>query len=169
MSETPQQYTNRIVSNVGDADPWEILTSTAPRLRQLVAGRSQDDLSRRPGPGRWSVRAILAHLADCEVVMGWRLRSILATSGTPLQAFDQDRWAQVFKYEETPTADSLDLFEVSRRANVRLLRSAGPAALDNYGVHQERGHESIAHLLRLCAGHDINHLRQIEGLLGRRT
>jgi uncharacterized damage-inducible protein DinB len=166
MSETPQQYIDRIVGNVGKADAWEILASTAARLRELVAGRSQNDLARQPAPGRWSVREILAHLADCEVVAGWRLRSILAASGTTLQAFDQNRWAKAFKYEETPTAESLDLFEVSRRANVRLLRAVDPVALENFGIHEERGRESVAHLIRLYAGHDLNHLRQIEKLLG---
>jgi hypothetical protein len=165
MSETPQQYTERILSHVGDADPWEVLTSTAPRLRQLVAGRTQNDLVRKPGPGRWSVRELLAHLADCEVVAGWRLRSILASSGATLQPFDQNRWAEVFKYEETPTSESLDLFEVSRRGNVRLLRAVDPALFENFGMHEERGRESVAHLIRLYAGHDLNHLRQIAGLL----
>ncbi|MPY89426.1 MAG: hypothetical protein GEU99_16045 [Luteitalea sp.] len=101
IPETPQQYTQRILSNVGDADPWEVLASTPARLRQLVDGRTQHDLQRRSAPDRWSVREILAHLADCEVVAGWRLRSILASSGTALQAFDQNRWAEVFKYPET--------------------------------------------------------------------
>ena len=167
MGETAQQYIDRIVSNVGDGDPWEIQASTPGRLRQLVAGRSESDLARQPAPGRWSVRAIVAHLADCEVVIGWRLRSILAVNGAPLQAFDQNRWAEAFKYEEIPLADSLDLFEASRRGNLRLLRAADPVQLEHFGVHAERGHESITHLLRLNAGHDLNHLRQIEQLLAK--
>jgi hypothetical protein len=166
MNETPQQYTQRIMSNVGEGDPWVVLASTASRLRQLVSGRSGQDLARRPAPGRWSVQEIVAHLADCEVVQGWRLRSILASSGTTLQPFDQNRWADVFKYEQTPLDESLDLFEASRRANVRLLRLADPDLLDNFGMHQERGRESIAHLIRLNAGHDLNHIQQIERLLG---
>lgn len=169
MNETPQQYTQRIISNVGDADPWEVLTSTVWRLRQLVDGRTQHDLARKPAPGRWSVQEIIAHLADCEVVQGWRLRSILASNGTTLQPFDQNRWADVFQYEQTPIDEALDLFEASRRANVRLLRSVDPALLENFGMHQERGRESVAHLIRLNAGHDLNHLRQIEGLLGARS
>jgi hypothetical protein len=166
MNETPQQYTQRILSNVGEGDPWEVLTSTASRLRALVDGRTRQELAREPAPGRWSVQQIVAHLADCEVVLGWRLRSILASSGTRLQPFDQNRWADVFKYEETPIEQSLDLFEASRRANVRLLRLADPDLLENFGMHEERGRESVAHLIRLNAGHDLNHLRQIEGLLG---
>lgn len=167
VAETPQQYIDRILSNVGDADPWSILSSTPSRLRQLVSGRTADDLSRKPAPGRWSVGEILAHLADAELVGGWRFRSILASNAMTLQPFDQDRWAEVFKYETAPANESLDLFEMSRRGNLRLLRSVDPALLDNYGMHEERGRESVAHLVRLYAGHDVNHLRQIEGLLGK--
>ena len=166
MNETPQQYTQRILSNVAEVDPWTVLTSTASRLRQLAAGRREDDLGRKPAPGRWSVREILAHLADAEVVIGWRLRSILASSGTTLQPYDQNRWAEVFKYTETPVNESLDLFEINRRANVRLLRSVDPALHEHFGMHEERGRESVAHLIRLTAGHDLNHLRQIEGIIG---
>lgn len=167
MSETPTQYTQRILSNVGDADPWEVLTSTAGRLRQLVEGRSEDMLRQKPAPGRWSVAEILAHLADCEVVAGWRLRSILVSSGTALQPFDQDRWAEVFTYEQTPPGESLDLFEANRRGTLRVLRSVDPALYENFGMHEERGRESVSHLIRLYAGHDLNHLRQVEGLLSK--
>ena len=165
MTETTQQYIDRIISNVGEADPCAVLTSTASRLRQLVNGRTPQDLARQPAPGRWSVQQILAHLADCEVVGGWRLRSILAASGSTLQPFDQNRWAEVFQYETVPVDESLDLFESSRRANLRLLRLADPALLDHFGMHQERGRESVAHLIRLNAGHDLNHLVHIERLL----
>lgn len=169
MSETPHQYRDRILSNVGDRDPWDVLTSTGPRLRQLVSGRSDQELARKPAPGRWSVREILAHLADCEVVIGWRIRTILATSGATLQPFDQNRWAEVFQYADAPVTESLDLFEISRRSNVRLLRTVDASLLENFGMHEERGRESAAHLVRLNAGHDLNHLRQIESLLGTRT
>ena len=165
MNETPQQYTERILSNVGEGDPWGVLASTPARLRALVAGRNDQQLSRRPGAGRWSVREILAHLADCEVVTAWRLRTILATSGATLQPFDQDRWAAVFKYDQVSPSDSLDLFEANRRGNLTLLRSLDPTLFDNFGMHQERGRESVSHLIRLNAGHDLNHLRQVEGLL----
>jgi hypothetical protein len=168
MAETPQQYVQRILSNVDDCDPWEVLTSTPSRLRRLVAGKRDHDLERRPSPGRWSAKQILAHLADAEVVLGWRLRSILATSGVTLQPFDQNRWAEVFTYEQVPVDESLDLFEACRRSNVRLFRMADPSMMENFGMHQERGRESVAHLVRLMAGHDVNHLRQLEGLLGGR-
>ena len=64
---------------------------------------------------------------------------------------------------------SLDLFEANRRANLRLLRAVDPALHDNFGMHGERGRESIAHLIRLNAGHDLNHLGQVERLLSPST
>jgi hypothetical protein len=165
MGETAQQYINRILGNVHDADPWEILGTTPSRLRRLTDGRSEQDLSRQPEPGRWSAREILAHLADAELVTSWRLRSILASNGTALQPYDQNEFARVFKYDGAPAAASLDLFEANRRGNLRLLRTVDPALYENFGIHGERGRESIAHLIRLNAGHDLNHLGQIERLL----
>jgi DinB superfamily len=167
MSETAQQYVDRILSNVSGEDPWQVLATTPTRLRRLVAGGQPGDLVRKPAPDRWSVAEILAHLADCEVVTGWRLRNILATDGASLQPFDQNVWAAAFNYDRAPAADSLDLFEANRRGNLRLLRAVAPAALEHHGMHAERGRETVAHLIRLNAGHDLNHLRQIEHLLGR--
>jgi hypothetical protein len=166
MAENPLQYRDRILSNVGERDPWDVLTTTPSRLRQLVSGHSEQDLARKPAPGKWSAREIVAHLADCEVVIGWRLRTILASSGATLQPFDQNRWAEVFQYEKAPINESLDLFEVSRRSNLRVLQTVDPSLLENFGMHEERGKESASHLIRLNAGHDLNHIRQVEALLG---
>ena len=146
QNETAEHYIERILGNVGDQDPWEVLAATAGRLRELTAGRSRNELARSPGPSRWSVVQVLAHLADAEVVAGWRLRSILALDGVPIQAFDQDRWADAFKYAETDPAESLDLFEASRRANLSLLRRVDPGLHANHGLHAERGKEPITHL-----------------------
>src|SRR5262245_29272429 len=110
MNETAQEYIERILSNVHDANAWDVLTSTPGRLRGLIERREESDLARKPAPDRWSVREILAHLADAEVVIGWRLRSILASNGTTLQAYDQNRWAETFKYSDQAASDSLDSF-----------------------------------------------------------
>src|SRR5262245_45462509 len=152
MNETAQEYIERILSNAHGANPWDVLTSTPGRLRELVESRDESDLARKPAPDRWSIREILAHLADAEVVIGWRLRSILASNGTKLQAYDQSRWADTFKYADVAAGDSLDSFEASRRANMRLLRTVDPALLENFGMHEERGRESITHLIKLNAG-----------------
>jgi hypothetical protein len=165
MIETPQQYTARILDYSKDKDPLDVLATTPSRLRELTHGRSRADLTRKSAPERWSIAQILAHLADAEVVGAWRFRAVLAQDGVPLQAYDQNAWASTFRYEETNPADSLDLFDVLRRSTVRLLKSVDPALHENAGLHEERGRESVTHLIRLYAGHDLNHVSQIERLL----
>jgi hypothetical protein len=157
-------YRDRILSYVGDRDPMDVLEATAARLKALVAGKSPEQLARTPSPGKWSVAQILAHLADAEIVGAWRFRSVLASNTVPLQAFDQNNWASAFKYAECDPEASIRLFEVNRAATLALLRRVDPALHENYGMHAERGKESVTHLMRLYAGHDLNHLAQIETL-----
>jgi methionine--tRNA ligase beta chain len=165
--ETPDQYTARLLAQVGDDEPWKVITTTARRLRELIAGRTAEELSRKPDPSKWSVVEILAHLADAEVVAGWRFRSILAWDGVPLQPFDQDTWAATFRYAEADPFDSVMLFEVNRRSLLTLLRRVDRTLYANHGMHAERGQETIEHLVRLYAGHDLNHLRQLEAQIAQ--
>lgn len=165
MRETPEAYIGRILSFVGEQEPLQILASTAGRLRAATAGRTRDQLSRTPDPARWSAVQILAHLADAEVVAAWRIRSILAADGVPLQPFDQNTWAAAFRYAESDPFESLQLFEINRAATLSLFGRVNPALHAHHGMRAERGRETIAHLLRLYAGHDLNHLAQIEKLL----
>ena len=165
LVETPSQYVQRILSNIEGKDPLQVLGATAARLRALVRDSSPDTLRRKPAPDKWSAVEIIAHLADAEIVASWRMRSILAHDGVPIQPFDQDEWVRNLKYEATDPAESVDLFEAARTANLRLLRRVDPKQLENHGMHAERGRETVAHLIRLFAGHDLNHLRQIEELV----
>jgi tRNA-binding EMAP/Myf-like protein len=166
QSETAQQYIDRLLGYVGDRDGWTILASTASRLRALTTARAPDVLTRKPSATAWSVAEILAHLADAEVVAAWRVRSVLAVDGVPLQPFDQNTWADAFRYESADPGLSLELFDVNRRATLALLRRVDSARHQHAGMHAERGRESITHLVRLYAGHDLNHLAQVERIVG---
>lgn len=165
MSETFAEYSARLASLVGNADPLAILQSTPRRIGVLISGRSVLDLQKPPSRGRWSVAQIVTHLADAEIVGAYRFRLILAAPGTPIQAYDQNDWAREMHYERTDAHASLALFSAVRAGQVRLLQGVADADLDRFGVHAERGHESLRQLMTLYAGHDINHLAQIEGLL----
>jgi hypothetical protein len=165
MTETVQQYIGRLTGLVGDKDPWDVMARMPRRLRAFVSGATPRELAWTPSPGRWSVRQIAAHLADAEIVGAWRFRSLLASDGVTLQAYDQDKWASAFRYETRDPAKSVDLFDALRTATLELLRTVDPGRLDHVGLHEERGRESIRHLMRMYAGHDLNHLDQIERLL----
>lgn len=165
MLETAEQYTARLFGYVGDRDPRVLFEEAPARLRALVARADPHALRWKDKPARWSIAQIVAHLADAEVVGAWRFRSILAQDNVPVQAYDQDAWASAFKYENTDPADSVAAFEALRASTVRLLRGIDPARLAHAGLHSERGRESIEHMIRLYAGHDLNHFMQIERLM----
>jgi uncharacterized damage-inducible protein DinB len=165
VTETPQQYTQRILSNAEGQDPIKAQSTTNKKLARLIKGIPIAKLRKRPAPGKWSVAEILAHLADVEIVVGWRMRSILGTPGTPIQAFDQDAWVASGHYDKRDPRESVELHRVVRDANLALLKSLTPEQRKQYGQHAERGQESIEHIVRMIAGHDNNHLQQIERIL----
>lgn len=162
MPETPQQYTQRILGNVEGKEPLRVQRETAKKLAALVRGLNKKQLTRKPAPGKWSISEILAHLADAEVVGAWRLRHILCNNGAPIQAYDQNAWAATFNYGKRDAKQSLEFFRVLRENNLAVLKGLPKELLENYGMHQERGKESIAHIVRMYAGHDLNHLGQVE-------
>jgi len=165
MKETPQEYVRRILGYVGGQDPLSIQVRTAKELERLIEGASASRLHQRPAAGKWSVAEILAHLADAEIVASWRIRAILGAPGTPLQAFDQDAWVTAGHYERRDPRKSLALFRVLREANVALFQTLTPEQWKHHGMHAERGVDTVEHLLRLFAGHDLNHTQQVEQIL----
>ena len=162
--EAAASYKARILSYQVGADFLALLSQAPRKLASLIEGLSSDQLARRPAPGKWSIQEIAAHLADDELVGGYRLRMILSDSGTAIQAFDQDVWARSGRYDKIPAATSLELFSVVRQANLALLRSLDSTEWEMFGVHEERGVETVRDIAMYFAGHDINHFEQIEAI-----
>jgi hypothetical protein len=165
MSETPQEYTRRILDTAGSRDPRKVQSTTSARLERLIRGVPARKLRKRPAPGKWSVAEILAHLADSEIVVGWRMRQILGAPGTTLQPFDQDVWAAAGHYDKRDAHKSVAQFRAAREGNLVLLRSLTAEQWKDFGMHAERGKESIEHIVCMVAGHDINHLKQVERIV----
>ena len=159
--EQAKDYVASILKALGSRDPMEVLASTPEALRRAVSGltREQDGTPERAG--KWSVRQVVQHLADSELVGAFRFRMILAHDAPELPGYDQDLWAARLRYEDSDIATALDDFGTLRRANVRLLRRATPADLARVMRHAERGDESLGQTYPLYAGHDLVHLAQI--------
>lgn len=165
MNEEVQEYVDRILSYTKGQRPLKVQAATAGVLARLVKGVSLAKLRKRPTPEQWSVVEILAHLADSEVVIGWRLRAILGAPGTQIEAYDQNAWAAAGHYATRDPGQCLEQFRAMRKANLALLNSLTPEQWGHYGMHAERGKETVEHLVTLIAGHDLNHVQQIERLL----
>jgi len=165
MNETPQQYSQRILGHLEGKDPLKAQSAAAKRLDRLVKGVPASKLRKRPAPDKWSVGEILAHMADAEMVIAWRIRSILGAPGTPIQAYDQDAWAAAGNYAKRDSRKSIEQFRAMRDANLAFYKSLRPEQWKHSGMHSERGEESLERIASMMAGHDINHILQIERIL----
>jgi hypothetical protein len=164
VDDVTNPYSKRILSNVIDKDPLKVLSRTSKRLRKLTKGLKKKQLWFKPAEGKWSITQIIAHLADAEIAMSWRFRFALAQSGLPIMAYDQDEWANNLQYQNADVDSRIELFTVLRRANVEIFKRLTDEEWQRFGMHSERGKETVERMAQMLAGHDINHLNQIEGI-----
>ena len=163
--EAANAYKAKILGYQAGTDFLALLAASPTKLASLTDGLSAEQLAQRPAPDKWSIQELAAHLADDELVGGYRVRLILSSPGTAIQAFDQDIWARTGRYSSIETRASVEMFRILRLSNLALLRSLTAGEWDLHGMHAERGAESIRDIAMYYAGHDINHFRQIESLI----
>jgi len=159
--EQAKTYVASILKALGSRDALEVLAETPAALRRDVSGltASQDGTPERAG--KWSIRHVVQHLADSELVGAFRFRMILAHDAPELPGYDQDLWAARLGYGDSDVVTALGDFTTLRQANLRLFRRATPADLERVMHHVERGDESLGQTIPLYAGHDLVHLAQI--------
>lgn len=146
-----------------DRPTLSILQSTATKLGQLTGTLSVEKLDAPPAPGKWSIREIVAHLADCEIVFSFRLRQALSENHPTIQPFAQGVWAE--RYAAYAFASAMTLFQAGRNWNLKLLASVSEADKLRPTTHPERGTMTFWTIVETMAGHDINHLQQIERIV----
>ncbi len=160
---------------MSEANPYEsfldgrpvdtILAATANKIAEYTEVIGDSEIAIRPAPGKWSAAEIVCHLADCELVFGFRLRQTLAEDAPTIQPFDQDKWAAT--YPGVPASEALEVFSALRKWNLRLIRAAMPAAAGRKVTHPERGTMTFQTIVETMAGHDLNHLGQLRKIAGK--
>ncbi|HZP16724.1 MAG TPA: DinB family protein [Terriglobales bacterium] len=151
---------NPYASHLGSQDPIVVLAATAGRLQQLATALGEKRLQQPIAPGKWSPREIFIHLADCELAFGFRYRQALGEENHVVQPFDQDHWAKTYAVYDAQQA--LATHAALRSWNLTLIGSLTPEQMAKPVWHPERGELVFRTLIEIAAGHDINHLRQLE-------
>jgi hypothetical protein len=162
-------FTARVTALVGDADPLAILAATVADLRALVGSVPRTSLDHTERPGGWSVVGVIEHLADAELVFGYRLRQILTLERPALESFDQDRWADLGAYNAGDVTAALETFAALRDRHLQLWGRVSGSTWDRVGIHGDRGAESLREMVRIIAGHDLAHRRQIARILAQKS
>ncbi|MCU1231117.1 MAG: hypothetical protein JWO97_4001 [Acidobacteria bacterium] len=159
--DSPGEYARGLLNRLGDRDVLSVLDSSVAATRAMFEGLDDATIRRPEADGKWSMIEVAHHLADGELVLGVRIRMIVAHDRPPIVAYDQDLWSQKLHYRDAKLDDVLEQFAVMRSANVRLARQLAPEEFTRVGIHTERGAESVGYTLRLLAGHDLVHLDQL--------
>jgi hypothetical protein len=152
-------------AHLGDRDALEVIAATPRQLASLVDALAPESAERPPAPDKWSVREVLCHLADSEIVLAFRLRQTLAEDHHVIQPFDQDLWAR--NYGTYSIDEALAVFTAVRQWNIALIRRVIPQALSRTVTHPERGQMTFQTLIETMAGHSLGHLRQIERIVAQ--
>lgn len=153
---------NPYAKHLEDRDAVDILTATSAHLRELFAAHTPEEIVHIPAPGKWSLRELMAHLADCEIAWSWRMRQILSLDNPALQSFKQDVWAEHYSGYDFATAQLT--FDTLRAWNLRLLATITDADRSRQASHPERGTLTLRTVLETMAGHDVHHIRLLEDL-----
>jgi DinB superfamily len=134
-------------------------------IAAAVSGLSPAVLRYRSDPAKWCILEILGHLADIEIVYGYRLRQMLADEKPVIAPMNQDAWAKNLGYLDASAPELVALYGLNRHHNLRLLRRLKAGDLEKSAFHPEYQKDvTVARLVEQMAGHGLNHLGQIERL-----
>src|SRR4051812_35485101 len=161
---------NPYASFVEDKNPVDVIEETSRRLSELVsrlsatstAPNASSHLEWRPAPGKWNAREILCHLADCEIAFAFRLRQTLAETNHVMQPFDQEKWAGM--YGGLSARAALSAFSSLREWDLALIQNTPADAMGKKVNHPERGDMTFRTIVETMAGHDLNHLKQLDAI-----
>ncbi len=146
------------------AEDLERFRRGAEVLATVLTGAAGEEVDFVPAPGKWSIRQIMAHLADGELVGAHRLRLVIAEDNPTLTAFDQDAWTRNLDYARRKPTQSLDTFRRLRAENYELLKDLPESAFERVGMHTENGPMTLRRLLEGYAGHAESHARQLQAI-----
>jgi uncharacterized damage-inducible protein DinB len=155
-------YIRAEIDLLAGADPFATQRALPDRLSAALAGLPDEAIDFRPGPAEWSAREVLAHLVHSEIVYGYRYRSIVAEPEAPIAGYDQERWTPRTPERRWDVATLLEHLRALKAVNVAFLEQTTPDERARWGLHSERGKESLAALIGGIAGHDVMHERQID-------
>jgi len=167
VSPEVKAYIRKIDRYRARRDPIRIMRAAPGKLERAVRGLKPAQWNRRPSRGKWAIAEIVGHLLDTEVVYGYRYRMALGQSGMPIQGYDQAGWSEVFRGKRGSVPRLLAQIRLLRQVNLDLVTGVPRRWWSRYGMHSERGRETVRRTLELIAGHDLNHLDQIMAIRKR--
>ncbi len=130
-------------------------------VRAALEGITTDELDARPGPGEFTAREVVHHLADSEMTSAIRLRKLIAEDQPTIEGYDENAFARRLYYAERPVEPSLDAVRAARATTASLLEHLSEAEWARTGTHTDSGLYSVETWLEIYAAHAHEHADQI--------
>lgn len=125
-----------------------------------LEGISDAGLDAREGPGEWSPREVVHHLADSEMASALRLRKLVAEDSPEIIGYDQDLYVEKLFYDR-PIEPSLQAFRYARESTSQILDRMTADQWQREGTHSESGRYRVTDWLEIYAAHAVEHADQI--------
>ena len=132
------------------------------RLRQAVAGMTDEQLDAKPIPGTWSTRQVVCHVADFEPIYADRIKRVIAEDEPTFFGGDPDGFAARLAYDDRDVDEELRLIECTRRQMARILKTLTTADFRRTGNQFDDGRLDLTTLLTRVTDHLPHHVRFIE-------
>jgi hypothetical protein len=152
--------TNPYLNDLAGREPLGAMRDTIADLNARLREWPADRFELSYGPGKWTARQVLIHLAQTELALGVRARMAVATPGYAAQAWDQDSWI-AFDGRLTGV-EALDAFVAVARMNLKFFEGLSADQRARSLTHPEYGTLTVDWIIHQMAGHQIHHLEQID-------
>lgn len=148
---------------VGTQDPVVVARESLAAFRTLLERLTPADWDRPVGPGKWTIRQVVVHVAQFEMILGNRVRCGVGVDGYVVQTVEQDDLIAEAAAVDGPTA--LEALVAVRAMNLAFAESLSPAQRRRTLEHPERGTIDVEDILTTLTGHGVHHLQQILAVL----
>lgn len=161
----PNSYRQMMFDLIGNQDPLQVIQETPAKMQHIITPFTTEQLQSHPFSGKWSPLEIIGHLVDVEWNFGIRIRFAFCEDNPPIIGYNQDQWVEHLQHNQKPPQLLLEQFSSLRSMNILFYQNVTAGQMQRYGTHNERGEESIATMLKLEAGHDLHHIKQLQSYL----
>jgi hypothetical protein len=135
------------------------------RLFEAIGGLTEEQMRRRPSPGRWSVAEVMAHLPVWERQVLRQADSLRQTAGLPVVFPSQAEQEEAAgRGRRLPPPGIVHDLVAARRETLAFLERLTARGLDQRGRHQEARDLTVAQLLTAIAEYEEEQVVRIQRL-----
>ncbi|HNS01248.1 MAG TPA: DinB family protein [Anaerolineae bacterium] len=148
-------------------DPTEALErlrKTPLEVAALIAGLTEDEMTRPPADGGWAIRNTVSHLRDAQNVIAARIDLFLHEENPVLEMKAVWTWARSENQRPPSTREVFDAYQTSRLEMIAKLEAIPCTDWRRTGRHEEFGVVSIKQQVSYFTAHELTHLPQIARL-----